>query len=448
MSDGEIGRPQFEQDTAVRRSGWNAQGTSGIEVLSVIGPDDRVLSTGDHPFGGSVEATDGAVTVLFTDVEGSTDMRTRLGDEAADELLRLHGTIVRERVLHHAGREIKALGDGFMVAFASPRKAISCAVDIQRALDDRNRSDPGRVLRVRIGINAGEVTEKAGDLFGAAVNAAARIAGKARGGQILIANVVKDLAGMRPDLSYVDKGLFWLKGFPERWRLFEVFRGASAPVSEITVPTLRKTEFVGRDGERADLRHQVETAVSGCGTLVMIGGEPGVGKTRITEELSEEAAGHRMMTMVGHCAETEAAPPYAPVVELFETTFRAISRETLREALGDAAPEIARIMPELRRMFPDLPAPIELPPEQERRYLFNSISDFLSRASHLQPLLLVLEDLHWADEPSLLLLQHLAERLAEMPVLVVGTYRDVDLDVERPLAKTLEEVVRRRLVRR
>jgi len=395
-----------------------------------------------------VEQAEGAVTVLFTDVEGSTDMRTRLGDEAADELLRLHENIVRERVSHHGGREIKSLGDGFMVAFVSPRKAISCAVDIQRALKDRNRADPGRQLKVRIGINAGEVAEKAGDLFGAAVNAAARIAGKAHGGQILIASVVKDLAGMRPDLSYVDRGLFWLKGFPERWRLYEVLRGAGVPVSEITVPTLRKTEFVGRDGERADLRRHVETAVGGCGTLVMIGGEPGVGKTRITEELAEEAAGHRMMAMVGHCAETEAAPPYAPVVELFETTFRAISPETLREALGDAAPEIARIMPELRRLFPDMPAPIELPPEQERRYLFNSITDFLSRASRMQPLLLVLEDLHWADEPSLLLLRHLAERLEEMPILLVGTYRDVELDVDRPLAKTLEELVRRRLAHR
>ena len=394
------------------------------------------------------ERVEGAVTVLFTDVEGSTDMRTRLGDEAADELLRTHEEIVRERVAKNSGREIKALGDGFMVAFTSPRRAISCAVEIQRALDDRNRNDPGRELRVRIGINAGEVTEKAGDLFGAAVNAAARIAGKARGGQILVANVVKDLAGMRPDLSYVDRGLFWLKGFPERWRLFEVLRQAAGPAQELATPVMRKTEFVGRDAERADLRRHVENAATGRGALVMIGGEPGVGKTRITEELAEEAATMRLMTMVGHCAETEAAPPYAPVAEMFEATLRTISRESVRAALGDAAPEIARIMPEVRRLFPDLPAPIELPPEQERRYLFNSITDFLSRASHMQPLLLILEDLHWADEPSLLLLNHLAERLSDLPILMVGTYRDVELDVDRPLARTLEELVRRRLVHR
>ena len=394
------------------------------------------------------QRVEGAVTVLFTDVEGSTDMRTRLGDEIADELLRTHEEIVLERVTKHGGREIKALGDGFMVAFTSPRKAISCAVEIQRALDDRNRANAGRELRVRIGINAGEVSEKAGDLFGAAVNAAARIAGKARGGQILIANVVKDLAGMRPDLSYVDRGLFWLKGFPERWRLFEVARQASGPAQERAAPVHRKTEFVGRDTERADLRHHVSNAVAGRGSLVMIGGEPGVGKTRITEEISEEAASHRLLTLVGHCYETEAALPYGPVVEIFEATARVISRGSLWEALGDTGPEIARIMPELRRIFPDLPPPIELPPEQERRYLFNSVTEFMSRAARMQPLLLVLEDLHWADEPTLLLVQHLAERLSDIPILIVGTYRDVELDVDRPLAKTMESLVRRRLVHR
>jgi class 3 adenylate cyclase/tetratricopeptide (TPR) repeat protein len=396
----------------------------------------------------SGQQPDGAVTVLFTDVEGSTDLRTRFGDELADELLRTHEDLVRAEVERHGGREVKSLGDGFMVAFGSPRKAISCAVDIQRVLDERNRSSPGREIRVRIGINTGEVSDVAGDLIGAAVNAAARIAGKARGGQILVANVVKDLAGVRPDLSYIDRGLYWLKGFPERWRLYEILRRAAGPVEELTAPTLGKTRFVGRDSERADMRRFVEQAAGGRGALVMIGGEPGVGKTRITEEVAEEAASRGMMALVGHCQETEAPLPYAPVVEILEATTRGVSRETLLEAFGDAAPELARILPELKRIFPDLPPPLDLPPEQERRYLFNCFTEFLERASHLQPLLFVLEDVHWADESTLLLLQHLAERLANMPILMLATYRDVELDVERPLARRLEELVRRRLAHR
>ncbi|MGH2727516.1 MAG: AAA family ATPase, partial [Actinomycetota bacterium] len=396
----------------------------------------------------SAHQAEGAVTVLFTDVEGSTDLRTRFGDELADELLSAQETLIRAQVERHGGREVKSLGDGYMVAFGSPRKAISCAVDIQKALDDRNRTSPGREIRVRIGINTGEVSEVAGDLLGAAVNAAARIAGKARGGQILVANVVKDLAGVRPDLSYIDRGLYWLKGFPERWRLYEIMRRAMGPVEELTAPMLGKTRFVGRDSERADIRRFVEAAASGHGALLMIGGEPGVGKTRMTEEVAEEAASRGMMALVGHCHETEAPLPYAPVVEILETTIRGVSRETLLEAFGDAAPELARILPELRRLLPDLPPPLELPPEQERRYLFNCFAEFLERASHMQPLLFVLEDLHWADESTLLLLQHLAERLATMPILLIATYRDVELDVDRPLARRLEELVRRRLAHR
>ncbi len=396
----------------------------------------------------SAQQPEGAITVLFTDVEGSTDLRTRFGDELADELLATQETLVRDQVERHGGREVKSLGDGFMVAFGSPRKAISCAVDIQRALDERNRTSPGREIRVRIGINTGEVSEVAGDLLGAAVNAAARIAGKARGGQILVANVVKDLAGARPDLSYVDRGLYWLKGFPERWRLYEILRRAAGPVEELTAPALGRTRFVGRDEERADIRRFVEGAAAGHGALLMIGGEPGVGKTRMTEEVAEEAAARGMMALVGHCHETEAPLPYAPVVEILETTIRGVSRESLLEAFGDAAPELARILPQLRRMLPDLPPPLELPPEQERRYLFNCFSEFLERASHMQPLLFVLEDVHWADESTLLLLQHLAERLATMPVLLIATYRDVELDVDRPLARRLEELVRRRLAHR
>jgi tetratricopeptide (TPR) repeat protein len=106
---------------------------------------------------------------------------------------------------------------------------------------------------------------------------------------------------------------------------------------------------------------------------------------------------------------------------------------------------VAKLMPELRRLFPDIPAPLELPPEQERRYLFNSMLEFLERAGCAQPLLLTLEDLHWADDSTLLLLQHITQRLHEMPILIVGTYRHVELDLARSLARVLEELLRQRL---
>jgi len=319
---------------------------------------------------------------------------------------------------------------------------VACAVGIQRALEQHNRQHPDQQVQVRIGLNTGEAIQEEADLFGQAVNAAARIAAKAKGGQILVSETVRGVMGRAKDVELVDRGRFRLKGFPERWRLFEVVwqeETAAAPA------LLERTPFVGRDAERAELRRCLDQAARGQGALVMIGGEPGVGKARLAEELAAEARQRGMLSLTGHCYEMEGAPPYIPFVEILEATARVVPPAALREALGDAAPEVAKLMPELRRLFPDIAAPLELPPEQERRYLFNSMCEFLVRAGRVQPLLLVLEDLHWADDSTMLLLQHIAQRLREMPVLIVGTYRDVELDVARPLARALEELLRQRL---
>jgi DNA-binding SARP family transcriptional activator len=160
-------------------------------------------------------------TIVFTDVEGSTALRTERGDDVAGEVLRVHETIVRDQVAKHGGREIKALGDGFMLAFASVRTALACAVAIQRGLARHNRDHSELALRVRVGLNAGEVIEEDGDLFGEAVNAAARIAALAGGGEVIVSRVVKE-AGTIPGLSFVDRGAVLLKGFPNPSHLYEV----------------------------------------------------------------------------------------------------------------------------------------------------------------------------------------------------------------------------------
>jgi len=248
-------------------------------------------------------------------------------------------------------------------------------------------------------------------------------------------------------VQIVDRGRFRLKGFPERWHLFEVVWQEEPPAT--TAPLLvERTPFVGREAERAELRRCLDQVAGGHGALVMIGGEPGVGKTRLAEELMAEARQRGMTALIGHCYEMEGAPPYIPYVEILETAARMFPPETMRETLGDSAPEVAKLMPELRRLFPDIPSSPELPSEQERRYLFNGMRDFIARTGRNQPAVYVLDDLHWADDSALLLLQHIAQQLHEMPVLIVGTYRDVELDVARPLAKTLEELLRQRLAHR
>jgi SARP family transcriptional regulator, regulator of embCAB operon len=163
---------------------------------------------------------EGPVTILFTDVVGSTDLRTRRGDTAAHRLLQEHETLVRTCVRDHGGHEVKSLGDGFMVAFVSARQALTCAQAIQRAVAARNRDVPAEEVHVRIGLNTGEVVQEGSDLCGQAVNAAARIAARANSDEILCAEVVKALVGSDPQFSFEDRGRSRLKGFPERWHLY------------------------------------------------------------------------------------------------------------------------------------------------------------------------------------------------------------------------------------
>jgi DNA-binding SARP family transcriptional activator/tetratricopeptide (TPR) repeat protein len=212
------------------------------------------------------------------------------------------------------------------------------------------------------------------------------------------------------------------------------------------LPRHWSTPFVGREVERAELRNLVERTLAGEGALVMIGGEPGVGKSRLSQEIAAEARG-RCTIRVGHCYEKNLDLPYMPWVEMLEGLVRELAPEALREALGEEAPELARLVPQVRHILPDIPPPLELPPDQQRRYTFNCLREYVTRASRAHPRLFILEDLHWADESTLRLLEHLAQRLAEIPCLVIGTYRDVPVDISPRLADALSTLVRHRQAR-
>jgi class 3 adenylate cyclase len=156
-------------------------------------------------------------TVLFTDMAGSTEMMQRLGDERGREVLREHERITREVLKAHGGTEVKTMGDGFMASFGSVTRAVECAIALQRAFEERE----GEPLRIRIGLNAGEPIEEDGDLFGATVILAARIASQADGGEILASDVVRGLCAGK-GLLFADRGEFVAKGFEEPVRLYEV----------------------------------------------------------------------------------------------------------------------------------------------------------------------------------------------------------------------------------
>ncbi|MCH7737911.1 MAG: adenylate/guanylate cyclase domain-containing response regulator [Chloroflexi bacterium] len=169
-------------------------------------------------------------SIMFTDLEDSTQMLTRLGDEENQTLLASHGKIIRQQLDKFGGQEVKTTGDGFMIAFYSARKAVSCAVGIQRELQEFNRENPDRQLKVRIGLNLGEVIKEEDDYFGSAVVVAARIMDESAGGQILVSDLLRQVADgpSNSEHKYLDFGRRTLKGFEEEEQIFEVLWQPSA----------------------------------------------------------------------------------------------------------------------------------------------------------------------------------------------------------------------------
>ncbi|MEX0663553.1 MAG: nickel-binding protein [Acidimicrobiia bacterium] len=180
----------------------------------------------DHPAGEGSTAS-AFRTILFTDVVGSTDMTQRLGDAEAMTVLRVHDQIVRDAITHANGSEIKHTGDGIMAAFASSSAAIECAIAVQRNLANHNR-DAEHPLHVRIGLSAGEPVTERDDLFGAAVQLAARACDRAAAGSILVSTAVRELARGKT-FAFEARGPFALKGFDEEIPLFEVAWAESGP---------------------------------------------------------------------------------------------------------------------------------------------------------------------------------------------------------------------------
>jgi adenylate cyclase len=166
-------------------------------------------------------STSAPVTILFTDMEGSTALTQRLGDEAAQNVVRAHNRIVREALTAHGGSEIKHTGDGLMVSFASATRALECAVAIQRRVAEYVATHPDFPLGVRVGLNSGEPVAERGDYFGTAVQLAARICDMAATGEILVPGVVHDLTAGK-GFTFNDRGQATPRGFTEPVRLYSV----------------------------------------------------------------------------------------------------------------------------------------------------------------------------------------------------------------------------------
>ncbi|MHB8577123.1 MAG: AAA family ATPase, partial [Dehalococcoidia bacterium] len=218
-------------------------------------------------------------------------------------------------------------------------------------------------------------------------------------------------------------------------------QGASATPSGPN-PVYRRI-FVGREAELRQLEAAFDAAVSGQGGLVMVVGEPGIGKTTVTEQLATYAALRGGRTLVGHCYEEGSLSlPYLPFVEAMRSYVLEREPEQLKRDLGGAAPDVARIVSEVRDRVQVSPSPPSADPGEDRYRLLNAVASFLRNAAAVQPLVIVLEDLHDADRGTLELLQHLARQLQGARLLLVGTYRDVEVDRQHPLSGAVAELRR------
>lgn len=203
--------------------------------------------------------------------------------------------------------------------------------------------------------------------------------------------------------------------------------------------------FVGREREMAGLSAALDDAVKGSGQLVMLVGEAGIGKTRAAEEVARSAADRDAIVAWGRCPEQPGAPPLWPWTEILRSLASQFGEERFLELLGDGAGRVAAAVPELAHLFPE-PALTASPEDFElsRFRLYDALETFLSSSSRIRPLVLVLENLHWADEGTLGFMEFITPRLGESSILVVSTYRDSEVSRRHPLSRTLAALNRER----
>jgi class 3 adenylate cyclase/tetratricopeptide (TPR) repeat protein len=374
-------------------------------------------------------ANTGTATLLVTDLVNSTELLSRAGDERAQLIFRGHHKLLSNAVGAHGGHEVKWLGDGLMAAFPSSSDAVRCAIAMQQSA---RRPLAGARLGIRVGLHVGEALREEADYFGIAVVVARRLCERAAAGQIIASSLVSGLLAGRQNFSFRDLGALELKGLAAPVPACEVIYEHDEPRA-----ILRQMPFVGRASQMALLEHKLADARAGRGGLVMVVGEPGIGKTRTLEEFAANSRAHGALVVWGRCYEGEWAPPYGSFAEAIAEYVRAADAGHLRRELDYGGPPLARLVPAIRERIPDIGQPTPLQPEEERFRLLDAVSQLLIAVSARTPLVLVLDDLHWADRGTIAMLRHVARFIARNRILVIGAYRDVELDRQHPLSDAL-----------
>ena len=386
--------------------------------------------------------------VLFSDVVGSTRLRVRAGDEAADRMRAAHDRITADAVRRAGGEVVKDLGDGVMAVFASMSAAIAAATELQQECDRWGRAAANESFELRIGISAGDVLPDAGDYHGIAVLEARRLEQIAAPSAIWTTATALGMTRAAENLETEAVGARALEGLPDDVEVVSVIwdpvPDVPAPLPDHFPPFAVRgwLPFAGRDHVLSTLHEAWRQAEDGNGPVVLLEGEPGVGKTRAATEFAAELDGWGVRVLGGRCDEQLPAP-FRPIGEALRWYLR--NRDEISpELLGNDAGEMARLAPGLGDSLPPPLDPADTDDVSARLRLIQAIESWLADGDDPRfgaGTLLVLDDLQWADPETVLTLRHLASA-ARSRLLIVCTFRDTDVGPNHPLTPTLADLRR------
>ena len=401
----------------------------------------------DKPAHQRGEAERRQLTVMFVDLVGSTELSRRFDPEEMREVIRVYQNTVAGEVGRFDGHVAKFMGDGVLAYFGWPRghedeaeRAVRAGLAIANAVAQL-KAPAGETLAARIGIATGLVI--VGDLIGEGAaqeetvvgetpNLAARLQALAEPGSVIIAPGTRSLVGDLFDLT--DLGTHRLKGYAEPVRAWQVVQEGAAESRFAALHGGALTPLIGREHEIGLIFERFERAKDGEGQVVLLSGEPGIGKSRTVDTLRQRLAGERCLALSHFCSPFHINSSLYPIIGLLERAAGFVREEAPADRLAKLEALLARAAENAGEAAPLMAAllsistggrypPLDLTPEARKKRTLKVLLDFLGGLAAKQPVLLIYEDVHWVDPSTLELLGQLIERIGRLPILVIMTFR-------------------------